>query len=221
MLNSNDIDIFFDREELLDIFKELLIQIKNKNLNHKIRLNIVGDLSKKNLKLITILDDKSLIKLINKSFIFNNFIFVIGNINQISREYLENNFINYECLDPPVSCLNLIMRCDNLITEINNSRLELVNYKKFSYSFYLNTIYVNNSSLYLTDKENEIFQFLLQNLGETVSRKHLLSKVWSYGEEIDTHTLETHIYTLRKKIKKKLKLEYIIDHEEDGYRIKK
>jgi DNA-binding response OmpR family regulator len=55
------------------------------------------------------------------------------------------------------------------------------------------------------------------NVGTTVSRKQLLSKVWSYNENIDTHTLETHIYTLRKKIKKKLGLTNLILHDEDGY----
>ncbi len=43
--------------------------------------------------------------------------------------------------------------------------------------------------------------------------------MWNYNEDIDTHTLETHIYTLRKKIKKKLNLSNLIDHEEYGYRI--
>jgi DNA-binding response OmpR family regulator len=45
----------------------------------------------------------------------------------------------------------------------------------------------------------------------------LLSKVWNYGDGIDTHTLETHIYTLRKKIKKKLNFSNLVSHEETGY----
>ncbi|MDC1303036.1 helix-turn-helix domain-containing protein, partial [Pelagibacterales bacterium] len=79
--------------------------------------------------------------------------------------------------------------------------------------------YTDKNSLYLTDKENEIFKFLINNLNSTFNKKQLLSHVWRYNEDIDTHTLETHIYTLRKKIKEKLNLSNLIIHEEDGYRI--
>ena len=77
----------------------------------------------------------------------------------------------------------------------------------------------DKNSLYLTDKENEIFKFLINNLNSAFNKKQLLSHIWRYNEDIDTHTLETHIYTLRKKIKQKLNLSNLIIHEEDGYRI--
>ena len=51
----------------------------------------------------------------------------------------------------------------------------------------------------------------------SVSIKQLLSKLWIYYDNIDTHSLETHIYTLRKKIKKKLGFTNLILHDEDGY----
>lgn len=220
MLKSNNIEIFLAREELLNIFQEVIIQLKSKKLNHKSEFHISYDLEKKNLGPIIILDDQSLSKLINKSFIFNNFIFIIGNINKMSSEYLDSNFINYEFLETPFSILRLLTQCDNFLNEINNSYLEVANFNRFSYSFNLNTIYKNDFSLYLTDKENEIFKILIENIGSCLNRKQLLSKVWSYDQSIDTHTLETHIYTLRKKLKKKLGLEDLIMHQEEGYSIK-
>ena len=217
MMKSNNIDIFLFKEELLNIFLELIPQLKNNKLNFASELNINDDLTKKKLNLITILDEESLQNLINKKFVLNNYIFILGKIKQDLNEYLNENLINYECFELPFSVLKLLARCDNLITEINHSQSEIIKLKQLSYSFNLNTIYATNSSLYLTDKENEIFQFLIMNVGTTVSRKQLLSKVWSYNENIDTHTLETHIYTLRKKIKKKLGLTNLILHDEDGY----
>ena len=97
--------------------------------------------------------------------------------------------------------------------------LEIKKFKKFKYSFRLKIIYVDKLSLYLTDKENEIFQILIDNKNTSLNKKQLLSKVWNYSEEIDTHTLETHIYTLRQKIEKKLNLNNIIEHTDKGYRI--
>ena len=219
MTKNNNIDIFLSKEELSNIFLELLPQLKNKELNFISQLNINNDLSKINLNQIIILDQDSLKNFINKKIILNNYIFIIGNKNQDIDEYLDENLINYEYFEPPVSFLKLLDSCDNLLTEIHNSQSEIIKLKHLSYSFNLNTIYTGNSSLYLTDKENEIFQFLIKNVGNTISRKQLLSKVWSYSENIDTHTLETHIYTLRKKIKKKLGLTNLILHEDDGYRV--
>ena len=206
MTKNNNIDIFLSKEDLSNIFLELLPQLKNKELSFISQLNINDDLSKINLNQISILDEDSLENFINNKINLKNYIFIVGNKNQDIDEYLNENLINYEYFEPPFSFLKLLARCDNLLTEIYNSQSEIIKLKHLSYSFNLNTIYTSNSSLYLTDKENEIFQFLIKNVGFTISRKQLLSKVWSYSENIDTHTLETHIYTLRKKIKKKLGL---------------
>lgn len=54
-------------------------------------------------------------------------------------------------------------------------------------------------SVRLTDKEVAILSHL-RAAGGVVSRDALLGAVWGYGDGIDTHTLETHIYRLRRKI---------------------
>ena len=220
MIKSNDVDIFLFTDELLKIFSELMLQLKSKKSNFVSQFNITEDLSNKNSNLITILDDEALENLIRKKFVPDNYIFIIGKINHNFTKYLNDNLINYEYFEPPISFLKLLSRCDNLLTETNKFKSEMIDLENFSYSFNLNTIYVGNSSLYLTDKENEIFQFLIENIGSKVARKQLLSKVWSYNENIDTHTLETHIYTLRKKLKKKFGFTNLILHEDDGYQIK-
>ena len=219
MIKSNNIDLFLFKEELLNIFLELIPQIKNEKANFISQFNICEDLTKIKLNQIIILDEDSLENLINKKFDLNNYIFIIGKINQRVGRYLNKNLVNYEFFETPASFLKLLSRCDNLLCEIHNSHSEIINLKQFSYSFNLNTIYFRNLSLYLTDKENEIFQVLIKNVGISITRKELLSKVWSYNENIDTHTLETHIYTLRRKIKKKFGLTDLILHEEDGYRV--
>jgi DNA-binding response OmpR family regulator len=53
----------------------------------------------------------------------------------------------------------------------------------------------------LTEKETALLVFLAQNK-EPATRQDILANVWGYDERIDTHTLETHIYQLRRKLDK-------------------
>jgi DNA-binding response OmpR family regulator len=56
------------------------------------------------------------------------------------------------------------------------------------------------ASLRLTGKECAILKYLYQANGTSVTREVLLQEVWGYAAAISTHTLETHIYRLRRKI---------------------
>jgi len=58
----------------------------------------------------------------------------------------------------------------------------------------------NKVKVYLTEKEAQMLAYLGRHKNRKVYRQELLSDVWNYGNEITTHTLETHIYRLRKKL---------------------
>lgn len=73
----------------------------------------------------------------------------------------------------------------------------------------------------LTEKEVKLLQYLIEHEHETSSRDALLKSVWGYGEDINTHTLETHIYRLRNKVKQMNPAFDILFLEEGGYRLKK
>ena len=219
MLQNNDIDIFLFREDLLNIFNELIVQIGNEEQFHKISLSLINKFKKNNINPITIIDEISALEILNNKLVVNNYLLIIGEKNYVVNKYLDSHYISYEYIETPLSFLELLNKCKKFINQINHSIKERIFLKDFSYSFQLNSIYTDKNSLYLTDKENEIFKFLINNLNSTFNKKQLLSHVWKYNEDIDTHTLETHIYTLRKKIKEKLNLSNLIIHEEDGYRI--
>ena len=53
----------------------------------------------------------------------------------------------------------------------------------------------------LTEKEGELIQYLYEHKGKSISKETLLSEIFGYHEEAETHTVETHIYKLRQKIK--------------------
>lgn len=71
--------------------------------------------------------------------------------------------------------------------------------------------------LRLTEKEAAIIYFLYQQNGVPVSRDLLLSQIWDYNADIDTHTLETHMYRLRQKIAERFGGIDLIKTEPTGY----
>ncbi len=69
----------------------------------------------------------------------------------------------------------------------------------------------------LTEKEIHLLEILLSNKKDSIHKDEILKKVWKYAEDADTHTVETHIYRLRKKIKDKFFDEEFIRNNKDGY----
>lgn len=75
-----------------------------------------------------------------------------------------------------------------------------------------------NRKIRLTEKETDILKFL-HDAGTTVVRETLLHEVWGYNPAVTTHTLETHIYRLRKKIEENPGEARILLTEDGGYRL--
>ena len=73
-------------------------------------------------------------------------------------------------------------------------------------------------SLQLTEKEMEIISFL-NNFEGPVSISKLQSEVWGYKSKLETHTVETHVYRLRKKVEKKFNDKSFIISLKNGYKI--
>ena len=81
-------------------------------------------------------------------------------------------------------------------------------------------MFQNKIKLKLTEKEiNSIIY--LNSAEKSVNIQELQSKVWGYQSELETHTVETHIYRLRKKISKVFDDENFIISNKDGYKIEK
>ena len=73
-----------------------------------------------------------------------------------------------------------------------------------------------NNSIILTEKEIKLIELLLNN-SKPISKDKILSLVWNYSTDADTHTVETHIYRLRKKISEKFMDDEFILNTKDGY----
>ncbi len=80
-------------------------------------------------------------------------------------------------------------------------------------------ILIKDNKLKLTEKEINTITYLSKS-DKPVSIDELQKKVWSYQSDIETHTVETHIYRLRKKILNTFNDKDFIISEKNGYKIK-
>jgi hypothetical protein len=93
-----------------------------------------------------------------------------------------------------------------------------INIKDYILNFNKRVISIQNKELKLTEREIDIILFLKdQNIPQSITT--LQNKVWGYSFDLETHTVETHIYRLRKKIKDKFNDENFIVSEDLGYKI--
>ena len=112
------------------------------------------------------------------------------------------------------------------ILELININLLKNNYKLQSqiqigsYNLNLNSkeISLDNKKLFLTERESNLILFL-KNSVKPVNINQLQKEVWGYMSDLETHTVETHIYRLRKKIKEKFEDNEFIISTQNGYTI--
>ena len=174
----------------------------------------------KNSKAELLVTDHSTLKKILKQNIKLNKIFLIGNSSKENSDLnIYKDIIN---INIPFKIIDIYQRIENYLTQHNMNKKRLLKFKYFTYDPSTRKLTNNLLSLRFTEKESQIFTCLVENENSHISKKNLLSKVWSYGEGIDTHTLETHVYALRKKIETKLKMKDLIMFEEKkGYYLNK
>ena len=77
----------------------------------------------------------------------------------------------------------------------------------------------NGQTVNLTEKETNILKYLYRYRDRTVSKEVLLNEVWSHTTSLTTHTLETYIYRLRKKIRISFAGDELIVTKKGGYQL--
>ena len=78
---------------------------------------------------------------------------------------------------------------------------------------------IDNKKVTLTEKECALMLILWENFPEPASKDTLLKRVWEYHTELETHTLETHIYRLRQKIETDASNPELLITKQDGYKL--
>ena len=134
----------------------------------------------------------------------------------------DNNYdinLEYSLLKYPIEIYSLIEKINiQLIKQRYNYQSKI---KLNDYYLDLNSrnIAKKDKSLKLTEREMDIILFL--NDKKKPQKINILqSQVWEYSSDLETHTVETHIYRLRKKINNKFKDNKFIISTDEGYIIK-
>ena len=129
---------------------------------------------------------------IGNHFVFENTpINIFKLIEKVNIEFLKLQFNNQSQ-----------MKVNNYIIDINSREM-----------------IINDTNLKLTEKEINTITYLFKSK-KPVSINELQAEVWSYHSDIETHTVETHIYRLRKKISNIFNDKEFIISKKNGYQIK-
>ena len=185
---------------LYDIFDEIKSSLSFQVNNYPITNDFLEQASKKDLEnynsiTITIKDNQQLLS---------------------SEKFNDKNLIVLEEL--PIKIGQLLDKINiNLIKKKYNLQSHL-NIKDYSLNLNSRIISHQNENLKLTEREIDIILFLNQKKTPQ-SIDILQNEVWKFTNTLETHTVETHIYRLRKKIKDKFNDDQFIISKDEGYLI--
>ena len=146
----------------------------------------------------------------------NNFPSIIITKSRISPNMLSGEFT--ERLSIPFSILELEKKIISLLAKYKFKESSLINLQGYIVDKNERKIKKNNLELQLTEKEIN-FLILFSQSEKPLSRSFVLKKVWNYSSKSDTHTVETHIHRLRKKILEKFNDNHFIKNNNEGYYI--
>ncbi len=138
----------------------------------------------------------------------NEYNFFIKNIK-------EDQIIKFK---PPVNIFTFIESLNVMFIQKKYQDQSNINVKDFFLDINSRKLKKGKSSLKLTERETDMILFLNKSK-KPVNVETLEKEIWQHSSELETHTVETHIYRLRKKIKAEFGNDELIISNKDGYTI--
>ena len=150
---------------------------------------------------------------LNKKLKTSNNHIIISNkkYSNISNQFVLDNI--------PINIFNLVEKINIEFLKIQFNSQSEVKVKNYTIDLNSREMLINDSKLKLTEKEINTITYLSKS-NKPVSIDELQEKVWSYHSDIESHTVETHIYRLRKKILNTFNDNEFIISKKNGYQIK-
>jgi len=135
-----------------------------------------------------------------------------------NKEY--SNIVNQFILkNAPINIFKLIEKINIEFLRLQFNSQSQVRVNNYTINLNSREMLMNDIRLKLTEKEINTISYL-SKANKPVSIDELQKKVWSYQSDIETHTVETHIYRLRKKILNTFNDNEFIVSKKNGYQIK-
>ena len=118
----------------------------------------------------------------------------------------------------PIKILDLIEKININLLKLKYSYQSNFRIKEYKLDLNSRNISFEKKNLRLTEREIEIILFL-NSKDKAQSVDVLQKEVWGYSENLETHTVETHVYRLRKKINETFNDSNFLVSSKDGYKI--
>ena len=199
----------FDNKIFFEIIREIKLFSKF-NIKHYEDLNLcIKDAEKENQLVVLFINSFTKIKI-------NNFPSIL--ITESSKPVNKSPGILNEQLKKPFTILDFEKKIISLIAKNEFKKNSLIHLGDYIIDKNERKIKKNNLELQLSEKEVN-FLILFSKNKEPINRNSVLKKVWKYSEATETHTVETHIHRLRKKISKKFNDDDFIKNNNKGYYI--
>ena len=139
---------------------------------------------------------------------------------RLNEKFLLNKDVNNKNIlcfeDLPLSINKVIEFINIQLIKLRFNHQSKINIKQYELNINSKFFSKGPANLKLTEKEIEIILYLNDS-----KKKHgvldLQKNIWEYSAEMETHTVETHIYRLRKKISDKFNDENFILSDKNGY----
>ena len=204
----------FGNKVFLEILKELNLF---ENTEIKLIENVENDIPNKDPNkniIIFFLNEKNIdhyFKLKNKDLA----ILLVNN----DLKFIKKSRIFFEDqITIPFKIVNFEKKIIAILAKQKFKKSSLIELGKYKINKNEKKIKKDNLELRLTEKEINFLIFFASNKNP-VSKNFILKNLWHYSEDSDTHTIETHIHRLRKKILKRFNDNNFIKNNDEGYYI--
>tara|TARA_B110000438_G_C15707475_1_gene603824 strand:- start:9 stop:644 length:636 start_codon:yes stop_codon:yes gene_type:complete len=153
-------------------------------------------------------------------FIFNKNTIIKHPVLLVNKFLSKKNIFNegIEQINMPFTIIDFEQKITSIIAKNNYKKNSFISLGSYVINKYERKIKKDNLELQLSEKEIN-FLILFSKTTRPLSRNFVLKNVWNYSSQTETHTVETHIYRLRKKIHKKFNDDNFIKNNNEGYYI--
>ena len=164
-----------------------LIELVNKKTFDICILNIDNIVSKSHNFFVNLLDK-------------NRNVHIIGYYDELINYNIPNN-LKIILLKKPFRLSMLLDKLDDIkLIKNENKKIILMKHIEYLPNKKILTNLITEMTLHLTEKENSLLNYLYNNRHLKLTKNNLLNDIWGVKENVNTHTLETHMYRLKQKL---------------------